>query len=183
MGAEGLLARKVDGTLADLADVDDGAQRTIGGVVTNLQRKWTKKGDLMAVFTLEDLQSAVEVMVFPKTMADMGHLLADDVIVVVAGRVDKREDQPKFIARDISVFEPVIDLRPPLRLQVSPRRLSDDIVERLKDLLSEFPGDSEVFIHLGERTILRLPDHFTVDTTGGLMGELRVLLGAESIVA
>ena len=42
--------------LAELAEVDDGAQRTVGGVITGLQRKWTKKGDLMAVFTLEDLQ-------------------------------------------------------------------------------------------------------------------------------
>jgi len=183
MGVEAMMSRKVDGTLADLADVEDGAQRTIGGVITNLQRKWTKKGDLMAVFTLEDLQSSVEVMVFPKSMADVGHLLADDVVVTVAGRVDKREDQPKFIARDVTPFEPVLEGSPPLRLQVPPRWLSDDVVVKLKDLFSEFPGQSEVFIHLDDRTVLRLPDQYAVDTTGGLMGELRVLLGASAIVA
>ena len=46
-----------------LTEVEDGALRLIGGVVNGLQRKWTKKGDLMAVFTLEDLQSSIEVMV------------------------------------------------------------------------------------------------------------------------
>ena len=56
----------------------------VGGVVTSLQRKYTKKGDLMAVFVLEDLQSAIEVMVFPKTMPDHGHKLADDAIVMRA---------------------------------------------------------------------------------------------------
>ena len=70
-----------------------------------LQRKWTKKGDLMAVFTLEDLQSAIEVMVFPKTMTEHGHKLADDAVVVVRGRVDKRDDQPKLIAFEIEVVE------------------------------------------------------------------------------
>ncbi len=47
--------------------------RTVGGVVTDLRRSYTKKGDLMARFVLEDLQAAMEVFVFPKTMADYGH--------------------------------------------------------------------------------------------------------------
>ncbi len=58
--------------------------------------------------------------------------------------------------------------------------MSDDVVDRLKSLLVEFPGDSEVFIHLGERQVVRLPDHFVVDTAGGLVSELRVLLGRRS---
>ena len=92
MGAEASLRRRCDGRLNELADLDDGAIRTFGGVVTGLQRKWTKKGDLMAVFQLEDLQSVVEVMVFPKTMTDHGHKLEDDLIVTVRARVDTRED-------------------------------------------------------------------------------------------
>ena len=43
--------------------------RTVGGIVTALNRKYTKRGDLMATFVLEDLGAALEVMVFPKTMA------------------------------------------------------------------------------------------------------------------
>jgi DNA polymerase III subunit alpha len=67
-GGRGGPAALTDCTIADLAELDDGTMRTVGGVVTGLQRKWTKKGDLMAVFQLEDLQTSVEVMVFPKTM-------------------------------------------------------------------------------------------------------------------
>jgi DNA polymerase-3 subunit alpha len=151
-------------------------------VVTALQRKWTKKGDLMAVFTLEDLQSSIEAMVFPKAMVDCGHKLADDAVVICQARVDKRDDQPKLIVMDVEVFEPVIDTTPPLRIQMHPNRLSDDMVSQLKSLLTEFPGESEVFIHLGERQVVRLPDQFAVDTSGGLVSELRVLLGAESVV-
>src|SRR3546814_13034490 len=62
MGAEASLRRKCDGTLTDLAELADGTIKTFGGVVTGLQRTWTKKGDLMAVFQLEDLQTSVEVM-------------------------------------------------------------------------------------------------------------------------
>jgi DNA polymerase-3 subunit alpha len=182
MGAEQALKRKTDCTLLELADADDGAFRTVGGVITNLQRKWTKKGDLMAVFVLEDLQGSVEVMVFPKTMADIGHLLADDTVVILTGRVDKREDTPKFIPRELEVFEPLADVRPPLRLHLPAGRLTDDTVQRLKELFADFPGESEVHILLGERQILRLPDEFLVSTRSGLVGELRALLGHDAVL-
>ena len=66
MGYERTLQRKTDCALADLAEKEDQSRVIIGGVVTNLVRKWTKKGELMAVFTLEDLASQIEAMVFPE---------------------------------------------------------------------------------------------------------------------
>ncbi len=50
---------------------------------------------------LEDLEAAIEVMVFPKTMLEYGALLEQDAIVAVRGRLDLREDQPKLICREI----------------------------------------------------------------------------------
>ena len=182
MGAEAALGRRTDGTLDELVDLDDGAMRAIGGVVTNLQKKWTKKGDLMAVLTLEDLRSSIEVMVFPRTMHDIGHLLADDAVIVVKGRVDKREDTAKFIAMDVEVFEGITDGAPPLRVKVSPHRLDERTVDELKAILTRFPGESQVFLHLGDTKVLRLPEAFCVDTTGGVIGELRVLLGPGAIL-
>src|SRR5690606_15991698 len=73
LGAETALARRVDCALDELDGLEDGTLRTVGGVVTGLQRKWTRKGDLMAVFTLEDLRTSIEVMVFPRTMTEHGH--------------------------------------------------------------------------------------------------------------
>src|SRR3546814_10059495 len=116
MGAEASLRRKCDGTLTDLAELADGTIKTFGGVVTGLQRKWTKKGDLMAVFQLEDLQTSVEVMVFPRTMTEHGHKLEDDAIVVVKSRVDARDDQPKLIAMDIRSEEHTSELQSLMRI-------------------------------------------------------------------
>ena len=182
MGAEAALRRKVDCTLGDLVEVEDGSRRTVGGVITNLQRKWTKKGDLMAVFTLEDLQGSIEVMVFPRTMAEIGHLLEDDAVVILGARVDKRDETPKLIATDLELFEPMADGEPPLRLHLPPTRLTDQTLGRLKELFLDFPGDSEVYICVGERQVVRLPDDYTVSTRTGLVGELRALLGHESVV-
>jgi DNA polymerase-3 subunit alpha len=183
MGSETSLRRRCDGRLADLVELEDGTIRTFGGVVTGVQRKWTKKGDLMAVFTLEDLQSAVEVMVFPKTMIDHGHKLVDDGIVTVRARVDGREDQPKLIAMEIEPFEPMSGEAFPLRVKVSAAALSEMLIDDLKQLLGKHPGDSPVLLHLGEQKVLRLPETWTVDVGPGLLGELRVLLGPSAIVA
>jgi DNA polymerase-3 subunit alpha len=182
MGAEASLRRRCDGSLTDLAELEDGTIRTFGGVITGLQRKWTRKGDLMAVFQLEDLQSAVEVMVFPKTMTDHGHKLADDVIVVVKARIDNREDQPKLIAMELEPFEPLSGEAFPLRIKVAPAALSEVMIEDLKRLLAEHQGDSPVLLHLGERKVLRLPEAWSVEVGPALLAELRVMLGPAAIL-
>ncbi|MGH9060055.1 MAG: OB-fold nucleic acid binding domain-containing protein, partial [Acidimicrobiales bacterium] len=150
--------------------------RWVGGVVTTLTRKYTKKGELMATFILEDLQAAIEVWVFPRTMIDIAHLLADDAVVCVKGRLDNREDQPKVICMDLK--RPVLSAEgaEPLHLNIPLQALSDDRVDQLKTLLVDHPGTSPVFLHVGDKCI-RLDSRFRVDTSNGLVAELRVLLG------
>jgi DNA polymerase-3 subunit alpha len=122
-------------------------------------------------------------MVFPRTMTDHGHKLADDVIVVVKARVDARDDQPKLIAMDVEPFEPMSGEAFPLRLKVAPAALSEQLIEDLKVLLAAHPGDSPVFLHLGDRQVLRLPPAWTVEVTPGLLAEVRVMLGPNAILA
>src|SRR4029079_15661679 len=109
LGVESALRPHTDCTINELRELRDAEMRWVGGVVTGLSRKYTKRGDLMATFTLEDLQSAIEVMVFPKTMAEYGPRLLDDAVVCVKGRIDARDDTPKLIASEITVPELVLD--------------------------------------------------------------------------
>ena len=183
LGAEAAIARRSDVAVDELDTLDDGAMKNVGGVITGLQRKWTRKGDLMAVFTLEDLRSSVEVMVFPRTMTEQGHKLADDAVVIVKARIDKRDDAPKLIAQGIEVLEVGNDDAEPLRVRVPPQLLSQATVAHLKQILGDHPGGSPVLLHLGDKQVVRLPDQWNVDTSNGLLGQLRVVLGAGAIVA
>jgi DNA polymerase-3 subunit alpha len=183
LGAEAALARKAEHRLGDLDGLEDGAMISIGGVITGLQRKWTRKGDLMAVFTLEDLATSIEVMVFPKTMSEQGHRLEDDAVVVVKGRLDKRDDQPKMIAQTVDPVEVSEGSAEPLRLRVPLRAVSERLVEQLKTVLAEHPGESPVFLHLGERQVLRLEDQWRVDSSNGLLGQISTVLGPGAVVA
>ena len=180
MGSEAALRRRCDATVGELADLEDAKVVNVGGVITSLQKKWTKRGDLMAVFTLEDLSSSIEVMVFPRTMTDHGHKLADDAIVVVKGRVDTRDETPKLIAMELHPFEPVDDAAP-LVIRFPTRAASAALVDRLKGVLVEHPGDQEVHLVVGTQKV-RLPGTFNVDSSNGLVSELRVLLGPDAVI-
>ena len=73
----------------------------------------------------------MEVTVFPRTFEVIGHVLADDLVVIVKARLDTRDDQPKLIAMDVTPCEDLSD-SPPLRLKVAPHVLSDAKVRALK---------------------------------------------------
>ena len=160
----------------------EGQIRMVGGVITDLVRRYTKKGDLMATFVLEDLNASIEVFVFPKSMADYGALLDDDAIVVVKGRVDMRDDRLKLVCMEVQRPELAVDGNTDLRISLPLHSLTDSTVDGLKRLLAEHPGDSPVYLHVGEK-VLRLPPEFNVDSRRGLIGELRVLLGPNAIRA
>jgi DNA polymerase-3 subunit alpha len=154
---------------------------TTGGVVTALVRRYTRRGELMATFVLEDLEAAIEVMVFPKTMLEYGGLLEQDAIVAVRGRLDLREDQPKLICRDLRRLElttPASD--PPVEVVLPLNRLTDSLVRQIRDLVSEHPGNCAVHLRVGEK-VLRLPPQFNVDPRGGLVGALKELLGTAAV--
>jgi DNA polymerase-3 subunit alpha len=175
-GVEPALARHSDATIAEVREgTREGEVRWVGGVVTGVIRKYTKRGELMATFVLEDLVSSIEVWVFPRTMTEVAHLLSDDTIVCVKGRLDLRDEQPKLVCMEIK--RPDLNVRDqPLHLQVPVHALTDDRLESLKRLLGEHPGASPVLLHVGAKCI-RLASQWSVDTTRGLLAELRVLLG------
>jgi DNA polymerase-3 subunit alpha len=116
-------------------------------------------------------------------MTDHGHKLADDAVVTVRARVNAREEQPTLVAMDIEPFEPLSGEAFPLRVKVASAALSEVIIGDLKRILGEHPGDSEVFLHLGDRQVLRLPPAWTVDVGPSLLADLRVLLGPTAIIA
>jgi DNA polymerase-3 subunit alpha len=189
-GLESTLSRMTDCSIAELKEDDgpaigamgrDGQVRSVGGVVTALSRRYTKRGELMATFVLEDVHASIEVFVFPKVMASVATVLADDAICVVRGRVDTRDDQVKLVCMEAYRPELGPDGAGELRVKLPLSALSDGVVDRLKQLFTEHQGAEPVFLEVGQTT-LRLPPAFNVDSRRGLVGELRVLLGPNSIV-
>ena len=183
LGVEAALRRKVDCSVAEAAEKDDGAMVTLGGVITNLSRKFTKKGDQMAVFILEDLDAAIEVTVFPRVLTEQSHKLIDDAIVTVKGRIDRRDEtRVGFMAQDVQILEGLdTGSAAPLRLRVPATSLTELKIHQIRKILRDHPGDSPVYLHIGQGKVLRLADDFCVDLDR-VVGELRMALGHDAVV-
>ncbi len=177
MGIEGALRRRVDCSISEAVEHEDGEFFTIGGIINGLNRKYTRKGDQMATFMLEDLQGSIEVTVFPKTLEKHGHQLADDLVVSVRGRLDKRDDSRiGFMATDITVLEGLKVGQEVLHLRLTARSLTEKVIDQLKAILNEHPGDARVLLHLAGDKVVQLGPEFTVNIDRA-MGQLRVVFG------
>jgi len=182
MGIEGALRRRVDCSIPEALERDDGAFIVVGGIVNGLARKYTRKGDQMATFQLEDLQGSVEVTLFPKTLQKFGHQLADDILVSVRGRLDKRDDnRVGFMAMDITVLEGLRAFQDSLHLKIAAQVLSEATIESLKSTLLEYPGTSPVYLHLGPENVLRLSSEFNVNLDRAI-GVLRTEFGENAYI-
>ena len=161
LGLEKMLSQMTDTAIPGLWDREDRSQATIAGVIGSVNRRYTRKGDPMVYFSIEDLQGSVEAVAFPKTVADHGPTIREDAIVVVRGRVDHRGDDVKFIVQSIS--EPELSEDAKVRVRVPASRLSASVVENLKLVLTNHPGSAPVFIHMtseGDEKVLRVgPEH------------------------
>ncbi len=85
----------------NISEVRNGRQISIGGIVVKVRTQVTKKGNLMAFFTLEDLSGFVEVIVFPDIFKEAEPLLSADDPIFVKGNIDSGTDTVKIIAKDI----------------------------------------------------------------------------------
>ncbi|HEX2498384.1 MAG TPA: OB-fold nucleic acid binding domain-containing protein, partial [Actinomycetes bacterium] len=181
LGVEHILAQAADCPIAALTDGDewhDGAVITVAGLVTGLSRRVTKQGSPWAMATVEDLAGAIECMFFPSTYQLYGTVLAEDAIVVVKGRLDRREEVPKLIAMEITLPDLTAGPRGPVVVTMPENRCTPPVVERLREVLRTHPGRTEVHLHLksSSRTLVMKLNQ-QVSPSSALMGDLKALLG------
>ncbi|MGW4644428.1 DNA polymerase III subunit alpha [Sphaerisporangium sp. NPDC004334] len=181
-GVEHILSSGADCSVAALQSDDrpDGQVITVGGILTGLQRKVTKKGDTWVLTTLEDLEGAIEVMIFPSAYQLCATVLAEDAIVFVKGRLDKREDVAKIVAMEVTAPDLSQEAGGPLVVSMPVTRCTPPVIGRLKEVLSTHRGTTEVHLQLhsgSKTTVMRLDDRLRVATSPALMGDLKQLLG------
>ena len=188
LGIEHVLATLVDRTISAIGS-DDLLQDqiiTIGGLVTSIQRKMSRQGAPWAIVTIEDLDGAVDVMFYSQTYAKVATQLTEDAVVIVRGRVDKREDVARLVALDMTIPDVASAPRGPLVISMAVARCTQPTVERLKDVLRAYPGTTEVHLSLdspGKKTVMRLDDGLRVALTAALSADLKALLGASCLLS
>ena len=77
------------------------ADTSVGGVIAAVRQLKTKKGDRMAVFTLEDAQGNVEVIAFPETFQKSVSLIETGTLVLVRGKLERDDETARVLASEI----------------------------------------------------------------------------------
>lgn len=176
------LRSSVSTAIPGLWELKDGEPVVVGGLVGGISRRYTKKGEPMLFFQLEDLEGSVEVIAFPSVVAQSGPMVVEDAVLIVSGRLDHRGDEVKVMAREIADVRASEDRN--LRLKVPAKKLSADVVGRIKDILSNHPGTSPVYLHMtkdGGEKVLKLSDEYRVQPRSALYAELQELLGRGAV--
>jgi len=183
LGLEHVLANGTDCTIGQLMldeDRADGSTLTISGLITSVQRKMTKRGDAWAMITLEDLDGAIDVLLFPSVYQLASTYLSEDQIITVKGRLSRSKDVPEIQGVEVTVPDLSDGPTGPVVISLPATRCTPPVVESLKDVLATHPGVTEVRLKLLNRastTVLRLDDRLRVTPTPALFADLKQLLG------
>jgi len=202
--------RRISAELAKLADtqaveVTSALQDTevrVAGLVREVRRVVTRKGQIMAYATLEDLTGAVDVVLFPRVFEQTRLLFEPDKVLVVQGKVDARAGSTRASGAAASPVEPEIEAEvetasvvadmawlwdDPECVPVSRRQLvhvripSGDagIAEQLEAVLARHPGGDEVVLHVvvGSREVVVNADRYHVLAGPALVAEIDQLVG------
>ncbi|GIG23147.1 DNA-directed DNA polymerase [Cellulomonas chitinilytica] len=182
-GIEHVLAAAADVSIATLLADEarpDGSTVVIAGLVTSLQRKMSKQGNPWAAVTIEDMEGSVEIMFFGETYLAYSTVLAEDAVVVVRGRVRRRDETMQLQAMEVSLPDVSQAADAPVVVSMAVARCTPPVVERLREVLSTHPGVTEVHLRLtspGRATVMRLGDGLRVGRSPSLFGDLKALLG------
>lgn len=183
LGVENAMASLTNTEIPELWEKEDRAQATIGGVVGALNRRFTRGGDPMVYFTVEGLSGSVEAVAFPKTVAEYGPMIRQDAVLILRGRVDHRGDDVKFIVQGVS--EPELSTDASVRVKVAASRMSATVAQKLRDVLSNHPGPSPVYVHMTSEQgvrVVRVSSEYAVSPRSALFAELRELFGPTSVM-
>jgi DNA polymerase-3 subunit alpha len=184
-GLEGLLSQHADQSITSIIAEDgphDGAIVTIAGMITSLSRRIAKaSGNAYARAEIEDLGGSMEVMFFGQVYGPIASVLAEDLIVVVKGRLQRRDDGAITLnCMELSVPDLSEGTNGPIVITMPTHKATEAVVTELGDVLRNHRGNSEVRVHLQGDTrveVIGLPVHLRVNPNPSLFGDLKVLLG------
>jgi len=164
------------------------ADTSVGGVIATVRQLKTKKGDRMAVFTLEDAQGGVEVLCFPDTYQKCGSLIEAGAMVLVRGKLEKDDDSARILATEIAPIETVrerIAREVAIRVKGPANR---NMFETLGEIFSRHRGDRRVSFDIelpASPTPLRVradvSSQIRVRPSSSLIAEIEQVVGQGSV--
>src|SRR5262249_1372470 len=161
---------------------------SIGGIIAACRQLKTKKGDRMAVFTLEDSQGGVEIIAFPEAYQRSASLIESGTMVLVRGKLERDDETVRILASEIAPIDSVRE-RLAREVAIHLRRPADrNTLETIGEIFSRHRGDRKVSfeVETGEppnrlRVKVEVSSQIRVRPSPNLVAELEQVVGAGSV--
>jgi DNA polymerase-3 subunit alpha len=168
-----------------LGDLEDGADVTIGGMISGIKTMITKtgpnKGNRYKIMKFSDLTGSCEAAVFTKDLERTNEQLLDNALVFVTARVGFRNETPGLRVSDVV---PIHQAREQLtgRLIISLAGvLESAVLERVKEILGAHPGQVPVFFEVpvsdGHKVVVAAPNDRFVSASEAFLSDVNEALG------
>jgi DNA polymerase-3 subunit alpha len=161
---------------------------TVGGIVAACRQLKTRKGDRMAVFTLEDAIGGVEIVVFPEAYQRAAGLVETGTLVLVRGKLERDEETVRILASEIAPLDSVRE-RVAREVSIHLKQPADrDMLQTLGEIFSRHRGDRKISfeVETGEaghrlRVKVDVSSQIRVRPSPTLIAEVEQLVGAGSV--
>jgi DNA polymerase-3 subunit alpha len=180
------VSRFTTSSIQDLTQLTDKTSVRVAGVIEEMKIKRTKRGDKMAILTLEDQSGSTEVVVFPDVFERSSALLKSDEPLLISGTAEVDEMVAKIITQEIQSLDSVrhAAIRT-IELPLSRDSLSKDHLEGIKDVLYRYPGQSSVVFKVetdpGKRMVIAAHPRYNVFACREMIQELETLIGQKVV--
>lgn len=172
-----------------IAELESGKKARTMGVIKEVKRIQTKKGDPMAFVTLSDSSGTMDVTVFPELYLRYIKDLKKEAMVLLSGKVDssRRSERPSFL---MEWLEPVAqyyankqEKRKTCFLRISGKAERDKLFPRLEEILRQSKGEVPVIVYdpITKDKIL-LDKKYWLNTSGEMLANLVAVLGQNNVV-
>ncbi|MGD8521881.1 MAG: DNA polymerase III subunit alpha [Desulfobacterales bacterium] len=183
---ETVLDKFTNANAVTLKELQDGGAVRIGGIVQATKVITTRKGDLMAFVTIEDMHGSVEITVFSRLYRTASDLLVEDHPILLEGQIQKDEQAVKIIADTVIPMDKAEETWTAsvhFNLEISRTNKTD--LQNLHEILQQHLGVSRGFLHLhspeNTDTIIELPDSLRLQAGSALTQQVNRLLGYNAV--
>ena len=160
--------------------VKDKQKVTVGGMIVDVRTIFTKKNQMMAYVTIEDLYGTMEVIVFPRDFERNRRVLVEDSKVFISGRVDAQEEKDaKLLCESVTPFE---EISKTLWIQFETKEDYESMEQGLFDAIAGNEGRDHIKIYVkNPKAIKELPSKYNICADTETVQKLSEKFGADNV--
>ena len=162
-------------------DINHNTQVLVGGILASANHRVSKSGLPWASAQLDDLTGVIEVLFFSQVYSCFNTKILDDTVVLIKAKVVINDEKISLVVQELIVPDSNYSkFNPSFKILLSFSQCTEKNIKNLKQLLSSYPGNSQVYLHLineKQTSIVKISSSLKVNPSSLIVKDLKALFG------